>query len=303
MKKKILYLHVGWSKTGTSAVQSKIQEQYYDFIEAGILYPQSIQWVDNSHHPFALSFMSNGPYKSATSLHETLMKLSDEMTESRAESVLISSELSPFYFEYKEFLDFVDKNFSCIKIIFSLRRQSEILASLFNQLIKDDNIRYRGTIFSLAMNNLEYLDFYIKIKKWSEFVGVDNIIILKYGEKIVDDFLSLFAVKLRAHTTESEIKNQSLPYRCLLGIQEVCKGIDDPEKYKEARKKFVEISSSISIEDDKASIFSVVEQVAFDDYFRRNNMLLEKDFDLDFSEMNRVPYRHIMAIPPGLVNI
>lgn len=231
------------------------------------------------------------------------MKLGIEINENSTESVLISSELSPNYFEYNEFSEFVDRNFSCVKVIFTIRRQSEILSSLFNQLIKDDNVRYRGTIFSLAMNNLDYLDFYSQIRKWSEFVGIKNIIILQYGERVVDEFLSLFSVKASPQISANVIKNPSLPYRSLLAIQEVCKGIDDPEQYKKTREKVVELSNNISLEHDKVTMFSVIEQVAVDDYFRPSNLLVEKRFNKQISEMSRSPYRPIMAIEPSLINL
>lgn len=303
MKKKNLYLHVGWPKTGTSAIQAQIQAQHDDFIENGILYPRTIQWDDHSHHPFALSFKSSGPYHSATSIDATLKKLHSEMNNCTTESVLISSELSPIYFESKEFAEFAKDNFSCVKIIFTLRCQSELIISLFNQLIKDNNIRYRGSLFALAMQNIRWLNFHATIKKWMEFVGINNIIILSYDQKIVPNFLSLFSVGLKENSLLTEKQNQSLPYRCLPAIQELGKEIDNLLEYQEIKRKIVDTSKFIPVENDTHSLFSVAEQAGFDNFFAESNLLLEKELGFEHRKIKKNHYTPFMAISPNLIKM
>lgn len=280
MKKKILYLHVGWSKTGTSAVQSQIQKQRQDFLDKGILYPQSLQWPDHSHHPFALSFKTNngGPYIADMSISEALNKLDQEMSASSAENVLISSELSPMYFNSLKFTNFAKEKFETVKILFTVRRQSELLISLMNQLVKDPNIRYKGSFFQLGMQNIPQLNFYQRTLEWEKFVGKNNIHCFIYSKSIVRDFLEFFEIPVR-NQDETLVINKSVPNRVIPMLQSFPISMSNSE-YLEKTSELIKATEleSISSEYFEVSIFSVGEQSSFDQYFSMINARLSKEF-------------------------
>lgn len=278
MNKKILYLHVGWSKTGTSAIQSQLQQQREDLLERGILYPQSLQWPDHSHHPFALSFnaVSLGPYRSHLSHEMALDTLKKEVHGSGVESVLISSELSPFYFNNADFRTFAKDNFDVVKVIFSVRRQSDILMSLMNQLVKDPNVRYRGSVFQLGMQNISNFNFYQNILLWEKAVGRENIICIPYSKNIVGDFFSVLNLPLKK-LEHSDI-NKSVPNSVLPGIQAFDLNISNAE-FNNRVKCLIQLADSIATSEDKnVLIFSADEQHEYDRYFTNANSLLSRDF-------------------------
>lgn len=278
MKKKVLYLHVGWSKTGTSAIQSQVQSQYQDFLDEGVLYPQSLQWPDFSHHPFALSFntASLGPYRSNLSHEMALDTLKREIQSSGVESVLISSELSPFYFNNVNFRAFAKENFDIVKIIFSVRRQSDILMSLMNQLVKDPNVRYKGSVFQLGMQNISNFNFYQNILLWEKAVGKENIICIPYSKNIVGDFFDALSVPLKK--LEHSTVNKSVPNNVLPGIQSFDLKLSNAD-FNNRVKRLIQIADSIALlEDNNVIIFSADEQREYDRYFTKANSQLSKDF-------------------------
>ncbi|MEW6133722.1 MAG: hypothetical protein AB1591_11260 [Pseudomonadota bacterium] len=301
MKKDTLYLHVGWSKTGTSAIQSQIQAQREDFLARGILYPQSLQWPDHSHHPFALSFQGSGVYKSSLTAEQALETLRAEMEASPAPDVLLSSELSPFYFDNAAFRRFVEAHFSRVKVLFTLRCQSELLLSLFNQLVKDPNIRYGTSLFSLAMRNLGRLNFYQGIKRWHEVVSSDNLIAVPYGKDVVARFLAVFGVAMRETQGQGDgIVNPSLPTRCLAVVQARGRKATDNADFIRIRDSVVEMASHVSEEHDQFILFSIAEQQTFDQHFRHDNQLLAKLMQFDPGSIRKIEYRQIRALPPNI---
>lgn len=301
MKKDTLYLHVGWSKTGTSAVQSQIQNQREDFLNEGILYPQTLQWPDHSHHPFALSFQGSGAYQGDMTPAQALEKLRVEMVASPAVDVLLSSELSPFYFDNPRFSAFVDENFRRVKVVFTVRPQSELLISLFNQLVKDPNIRYGASLFTLAMRNIHWLNFYQNIQRWSGVVGKENIMVVSYGPSVVQDFFDKFGLMTRdAADSDSRIVNPSLPTRCLAVLQARGRKATDVASFTHIKDTVVKISEQVPTEKDRFVLFSKPEQQAFDGLFKESNAKLS-EFLVDRSGLiSAGRYSPVKVIPPGL---
>lgn len=299
MKKDTLYLHVGWSKTGTSAIQSQIQAQKDDFLDKGILYPQSLQWPDHSHHPFALSFKGSGAYQSDMSPAEALDKLQQEMDQSPADSVLLSSELSPFYMDNPRFRKFASDNFNRIEVLFTLRPQSELLLSLFNQLVKDSNIRYSASLFTLAIRNLSWLNYYQNIKHWQEAVGQHNVRAIPYSKQVVNSFFEAFDVPVVFGKKEDNpIVNPSLPTRCLAVLQQRGKTAKDNADFNRIRQQVIQLSENVPVEEDRFILFSVDEQQSFDENYQKGNHLLAEMLSFDASTIQKTTYKPVKALHP-----
>lgn len=301
MKFDTLYLHVGWSKTGTSAIQSTLQNNKDILLEKGILYPQSLQWADHSHHPFALSFQSSGPYGSQLTAKEAIEKLDQEIKASTSENVLLSSELSPFYFANSDFRNFVTDRFSTTKVIFTVRRQSELILSLYNQLIKDPQVRYQDSLFSLTLKNLPWLNFHQNVVRWANTVGKENIIIVPYSKNVVQDFFIKLNIESYQDTISNEIIiNESLPTRCLAIVKHRCKPYNkEAELYRNTRDNVIRMSQNFPIERDTHVIFSSSEQQSLDKNYYNANLSLARDFLSSDSLFSEKQYSHIKVIPPG----
>lgn len=302
MKKDTLYLHVGWSKTGTSAIQSQIQQQHADFLEKGILYPQSLQWPDHSHHPFALSFKGSGAYQSDMSPAEALETLRLEMEASASPNVLMSSELSPFYFNNPRFKSFVGDHFQNVEVIFTVRPQSDLLLSLFNQLVKDPNVRYTASIFTLCMRNLSWLNYFQNIKRWTEVLGQNSIHVIPYSKAVVSSFFDIFGVEKREFRNGSgtEIVNPSFPTRCLALLQEKGKKASSNQEFIAIKDNIIKKSQAIDSSLDTYTLFSVDEQKAVSDNFLAGNKKLIETYCLKKQDLIKSEFSSGNAIPPDM---
>lgn len=275
MAVKTLYLHVGWSKTGTSAIQKQLNIQFENLKSKGILYSKEMQMNDHAHHNFALAFGGIVGYKSKFSIDDAIQVLDEEMKSHFCHSLLISSELSPIYFNNQKFCAWVER-FDEVKIIFTLRRQSELLLSLFNQLVKDPQIRYRGSFFQLAISNFPKVNFHTRIAKWAEKVGAENIKVLEYDKDIVGRFVGNFNLNLQG-SDEDEIVNSSLPNELLQVIQDKSEGITDPNVYAKLRNDVVLEFDKVVYQPEKILVRKG-ELSVIDNHFEHSNNLVAKKY-------------------------
>jgi len=275
MSKKLLYLHIGWSKTGTSAIQANLDQQFAELKSQGILYSKKMQMNDHAHHHFALAFAPIHGYPAKYTIDQTINMLNEEMEENNCESLLLSSELSPFYFNNPKFCEWV-KRFDEIKIIATVRRQSELFLSLFNQLVKDPQVRYKGSFFQLAISNFPKMNFFQHLTRWSEKVSDDNIIVINYDDDVVKQFLSLFSLSVDSSCLKQVI-NPSLPVNTLRLMQSRTKNIEDPNQYRNIRDLL--INEYQHSKDKPDNIFLTKGELdTIDNHFAAPNNVLAKRF-------------------------
>lgn len=275
MKNKTLYLHIGWSKTGTSAVQEHLDANFDKLLSKGILYSRKLQMNDHAHHHFALAYNNVNGYPPKYNVKQVLDMLDEEIKLYNCDSCIISSELSPFYFNNPRFSQWV-KKFDNIKVIATVRKQSEVIFSLFNQLIKDPQVRYQGTLFQLTLSNLPSLNYNHHIQRWAEKVGDFNVNVINYEDGVIEEFLNLFSLDIDELKVK-EIVNPSLPPEVLRYIQRETRNIDNPHKYIEIRDSIVNKAKKFT-EKPKNILISKDELKFIDQYYVFSNNLLAKKF-------------------------
>jgi hypothetical protein len=271
-----LFIHPGWSKTGTSAIQHALVSMGDQLKARGILYPKSLQQIDLAHHKFALAFKSSGPYKTGYSKEEVIQMAINEMQVEGCDSLVISSELSPFYFDYPEFCSFAEAYFDSIEIIFTIRSQSDCLKSLFCQLVTDANVRYRESLLFLFTKNIDHLNYYDQIHRWSNAAGKQSVRIIPYSRNIVNDFLDSVDTSL-VKPDASKAVHTSINPLYLLIIQDRCRTIHDPTMFAQRRKQLLRLlgnAEASNVEFDTTVLFSSNEQLSIDQYYEKFNQLL-----------------------------
>lgn len=298
---RTLFLHVGWSKTGTSAIQSVLSNSTEQLYNQGLVYPKSLQWADGSHHHFSLAFNSKSGYVSKFTQEEALLKLTEEIEGAPNKDVLISSELSPFYFYHNKFNELVRKYFDRIKILFTIRRQSELIFSLFNQLVKDPNVGYRGTIFELFVRNINWMAFNREIEKWTNEVGRENIIVINYSNSVVADFLKALGLSLTGISSSQNLINSSVKPELLLLIQMLSSKNFDRVKYQFMCRRLIDKGDEIDIKFKKAILYRASEQRAIDDYYLVSNKNVADNYATKMlSDLEYPPYRDVYVFPFNL---
>lgn len=289
-----LYLHIGWSKTGTSAVQFQLDLQKETLKQHGILYSTLLQMNDQAHHHFALAFAPIHGYPAKYKIPEVLDLLEQELLANQCHSALVSSELSPFYFNNPRFQEWV-KKFKKVVVIGTVRRQSDLLLSLFNQLVKDPQVRYQGRFFQMALNNFPRLNYFQQLNRWASKVGKDNIWLVNYDDGVVETFLALFDLQLKS-TNDNVVVNKSLPTSALMLMQERTKGVTDIPQYTRIRDALiVEINDYPESKKPTRLLLSKGELQALNAHFTGPNRRCAKEFMEQDELFEQKPCRDILC--------
>lgn len=189
MKKKV-YLHIGFSKTGTTAIQDIILANENRLVAEGYRYIKTLRRNDGvNHHPLAIILgMGREEYQPHPKWQHLLQSVFNEIGNTDFDNYIISTELltntfpkSEFRSEFNEFITRLSP-----KIILYVRNQFDWLVSWYQQRAKHANVStnisdYFGDLKTTQIQ--ASCDFYSKIKYYENIVGKENIIIDSYDDK------------------------------------------------------------------------------------------------------------------------
>lgn len=194
MPEKELVLHVGFHKSGTSALQESFHIQRAELLDAGVLYPNIGK---KAHHriAWALTQRSWGWSKRGGQVtpFKVFTKLSREINRSQQEKVLLSSE---FFSELTS--EQIQKIASAIKgrkvkVLFTLRPLVKLLSSSYQQYLKyGTKADYEKWLHSVldepgvSKINPTFWKRHMHgdvVSRWAEAFGAENVTVLVVDEK------------------------------------------------------------------------------------------------------------------------
>lgn len=161
MRRK-LFIHLGPSKTGTSAIQGFFR----DCCSKSILYPETGRWSDASHHK--LVFAHEGKHKHGLidiPLWADLSEQLDKEISHSTQDILISSELSTLGF-VKGLITSLKKYQFEISLILVVRNPLERAASAYNQHVKDEVVGLTDNPDEFLLNKKTDFSFKNLYEKW-----------------------------------------------------------------------------------------------------------------------------------------
>lgn len=191
-----VYIHIGFGKTGTTAIQDFLFANSGSLLKQGFLYPtHGLQGT--GHH--ALANAGKGSSASVLEVGEKLrMCLSEAEKQNGIRAVVLSSE--HFCFSSKEVVDELEDVLGehDVKVLFYVRDQERLIASTFMQFQKvgDD---YLGNIDNFFNLHKDSFDFDLRIRAWESAFGTSAIMARVYHKKIIGedvcyDFLKLLGL-------------------------------------------------------------------------------------------------------------
>ncbi len=210
MGKKI-FIHIGFKKTASTAIQRGFFHHYSELLEEGVLYPETGRGF--AHQEIGYLISKDPLVKPRESI---LVNLAEEIAQSPAQTAVISSEI---------FCNAPESQIRKLKSVFSeddeffivaiIRRQDLWMQSLWSQLFK--NARTTDPFETFLADVIEgkdypdepiksfYIrisnpDFYYWIQPWEKVFGADHVIVRvleksQIKENILVDFLDLVGVK------------------------------------------------------------------------------------------------------------
>jgi hypothetical protein len=192
--RKQLYVHIGYGKTGTSAIQLGLYKERARLLDRGILYP--LTGLSEYGH-YLLAPLDETPMSANTSgFYESLL---NEVNSSSAQKIVLSAE--SFCFASGDFVKDLRKLMDSfiVKIIIYVREQVALLSSTYLEWQKQ-GLDCNQSIEDYFEFHWESFDFMKRIEPWAEHFGSHCISARLYdrnitGEDVVPDFLSILGVK------------------------------------------------------------------------------------------------------------
>jgi len=280
---KTLYLHAGYFKTGTTAVQhffhhhgAFFEDYGYFYLKAGrpknnrkthSLYPLKRLYERGINVPPWFQNQENLEQNSQTILKD----LAKEAKETDSDNVLISSEEFVRFYEFKkpsEEISLFLSSFSGfnIKVVFFLRDPLSYTESWYNQMIKTKSPTKRFSDFWLDLKKSQ-THYFSMISAWADQVGRENIILRPYehsGAEHLMDFFNAVGINVPLHEVEERLPKKDVNKRLTnenlelariknhvvkgTGFSEFIAGYDTSDCSKEKNYKLIKIWGGIFYE-------------------------------------------------------
>jgi hypothetical protein len=181
---KTLFLHIGLHKTGTTSIQVSLSKNKKELLERGYYVPLTGVPLDSQegHHNIPAEFGGFSHFQVPQS--GGMNKLLHEITNSNENKYILSSENFIWIFKDKglsnEFITSLKSLFSRIKVIVYLRNPSDLVESLYAEVMASsiDDIQSWFSIEDQRVLAMQGFKGFIKsnIFKESPILQIDNII-------------------------------------------------------------------------------------------------------------------------------
>lgn len=230
---KILYLHIGTPKTGTTSIQHFCYDNRKVLEEKGYCYPMFSHPYPNTRS--RLDFKRNGLFLQAIysdaqgvrdkAVEEELLKNGLQKVQELFQTydhVILSDEgiwraaASRRKTIWKELREEGEKGGFTVKVIAYVRKQEELIESWWNQTVKhgisESNV-FTWEEYQEAYPKYINLDYYALLKAAADELGTENILVRRFhrnffeGGSLLDDFMYLLGLEL---TEEYQVSDQSV---------------------------------------------------------------------------------------------
>ncbi len=297
-------MHIGFMKTGTTALQYFLANNSNFLKEQGYYYPKKNREFMNI---LGFSLLDEMPpyiqHKSKKSRDQIYEELLFEIKNATENNIILSAE-SFSLVGTKLFLGeeaprilknlLVKENLN-IKIIACIRRQDLYIESQYNQHVKNHNFfnLYTKSIQEFVIEKEDLFDFGINLSRWASYFGKENIKVFTYnkGQDIITDFLEVLGIEF------SNVKQLNLPPQINSSLSsKVFEFVLRANNYKinkesaQLNNDLVEILEQTIGDSSKPSFFSMEERkMIMEKFYESNNRLSDSFLDGENSWMEFSP--------------
>jgi SAM-dependent methyltransferase len=206
LMRRLIYLHIGFPKTGTTSIQMWLTENTVALAAHGVLYPRSGREGQESHyghHQLPRSLVES-PLSELTVAWPDMTRLRNEMDNSPAQIIVVSSEDFSTRLKQPE-VDLLARHLADfdVRIVCYVRRQDEFIISVWSTAVA-----HYGESDPLACClDHSWLDYAATIAPWARAFGPSAIVLRVFersqlvGGDAVEDFLSVCGINASAGFT------------------------------------------------------------------------------------------------------
>lgn len=291
-----VYLCIGTMKTGTSAIQAFMRNNKKALAEQGYCYPKIKKWGRNTVNRNAY-FLVYEPLSeqdpSVQSVWEEGMQEIEKLSK-EYENIVLSDEIIWHHSGKKEhFWERVRDAFEQIgcevKIVVYLRRQDELVQSLWNQNVKSErrwNIKFDDFIEKRKYRYFP-LNYYKRLNEIAKVMGKENIIVRVYekqqyeGGSLISDYATTLGIQLNEQFRMMHVVNNLSLKGNFVELRRMINGVPAYKSMPDYLHDTLTKVSSEKIEEGteaKMSFFDYEEQVAFMKKYESSNEKVAREF-------------------------
>lgn len=297
--RKILYLHIGMPKTGTSSLQVFLMQNEEALAQYGVAYPMMpgrypmISPSRNAH--FLIGKLTDEQGREDPAQTENMIKKSFELldqTFKKADKVILSDEA--IWNVYKPdkpdclrlIRTFCEERNIEIKLIVYLRRQDYYLESYWKQQIRKRGVTWTWKKMVKKTPKYIVLNYYEHLKELAEEIGRKNMIVQSYHEENFDlcvEFLHLLGIRHTEIFQPLETKANLSLNNNYAEIKRILNRIlsEDPEQWGREQKWLGKIVVDCSREEKRqyeSSMFSTEDRQKYMENFREINHRIAQEY-------------------------
>lgn len=270
-----IYFHIGYHKTGTTALQAFLHENRNSLKEQGVNYVG----MERNHYMYSVLYHRPEYYEALKPLEALPIRkaLFHELKTRRYDKLIISSEgfcegrFVPGLLA-KDLKGVVDERDS-VKIVIYLRRQDLWLQSAYQQRVKQTNFRESATFAETLGVNNEFVNYAVKLAQWEEPFGRENLIVRTYEPSLGMDILRDFAETVGFEYHESFVipERRSSNMGINLDLLELMRILNKLGGSVEMHEKLLALGSEKMTTESGLSLLSVAQRVEILKKFEASN--------------------------------
>lgn len=296
---KILYLHIGMPKTGTSSLQLFLMQNPEALAQNNCSYPMMpgrypmVSANRNAH--FLVGKIMNADGSADMEKTKEIEKQSFELLEQvfqRTDRVILSDEAiwNTYKGDHPECLEkiraFCERHGIALKLIVYLRRQDQYLESYWKQQIRRKGVTWKWDRMVKQTPRYIVLDYYRHLQVLAGFAGKENIIVQPYYEENFDlcsDFLRVLGITDMDAFEPLESKVNLSLNNNYAEIKRILNGLlsDEPSRWNREQcwlEKLVVDCSRTEKKQYESSMFSVEERQKFIERFGEINQRIAREY-------------------------
>ena len=181
-----LYLHIGYGKSGTTAIQ---KYAFRHFNDQKVFLPKTGWWKEGvGHHHLTNDLDRSIPDSTLIPKWENTIS---ELLQANTKKGFISSEQLCFFEpEQIELIHgIISRGNWAIKIIFFVRNQLDLILSSYLEKLKHNPIQKIGDFNFFLAQNKEYFEFSKRLESWERLFGMDNLIVKLYDKSLYSNIV------------------------------------------------------------------------------------------------------------------
>jgi len=209
---KKIHLHIGFHKTGTSALQEYLDDNREELISKNIFYPKVYEDKYPGNVDFSWAFNDNPP-KWGNVTHdnkdEILNFYKQQIEKTSCENIIISSEDFVLVDNQPKSIEKIKEFFEeyCVKIIAYVREPMDFTLSLYSHAVKDRQVNCSLKTYIAEHFSFLAADYPTRLQPWVRIFEKENLIVKKYdpkaftGGSLITDFFEAVGLSVLAEPT------------------------------------------------------------------------------------------------------